>query len=104
MEKIALAIVIILSALQAFAGMQEDRMGFINKLIKKGIFQKVEIPGNLPHLWVKPAFHSLDFEEKQKFVNVVYAYYVTKDKKYDMDKTGKKIGVYADAYGGLKLK
>lgn len=109
MRKIALAVLLIVAfSCHVFAGMQEDRQTFINKLIKQGIFQKVEVPGNLPHLWVRPAFHALDFDVKQQFVNVVYAYYITKDKKYNMviiydSKTGKEIGVYSETYGGLKL-
>lgn len=93
----------------AQAGMQEDRWVFIQKLIKKGIFHKVEVPAKLPHLWVTSVFHSLDFDTKQQFVNVVYAYYVTMNASYNIivlydSKTGKEVGQYSKTYGGLRLQ
>ena len=108
-KKIFLVLIFTLWSFQAFAGIQEERLAFIQKLIKQGIFQKVEVPGNLPHLWVKPAFYALDFDAKQKFVSVVYAYYITSNPRYNIvvlydSKTGKEIGQYAEVYGGLKLK
>jgi hypothetical protein len=48
--------------------MQEQRKKLINKLINQGIFQKVEMPGSFPSVWVKPGFYSLDFDTKDKFV------------------------------------
>jgi hypothetical protein len=54
---------------------QEQRHALIQKLIDNGVFQKHGVPGNTPRVWVRPAFYELDFEEKQKFVSVVYAYY-----------------------------
>lgn len=91
------------------AGKQQARKALINKLIEKGIFQKVEVPGDLPHLWVKQAFYRLDFDTKSQFVSVVYAYYLKKNPKYHIvvlydNHTGKKIGEFAEVYGGLKLK
>lgn len=90
------------------ADVQEGRKAFIQKLIDRGVFQKVEVPGNLPHLWVRPAFYSLDFDTKSQFVNVVYAYHVTQNSTrnivvlYD-SRTGKSIGKYVPDLGGLKL-
>lgn len=54
---------------------QKGRADLIQKLIGSGIFEKVEMPGNLPRLWVRQGFHDLEFDAKQKFVSVVYAYY-----------------------------
>lgn len=104
-----LTLLLCLSFSPVFADMQADRMAFIEKLIAKGVFQKVEIPGNLPRLWVRPAFYALDFNLKSKFVNVVYAYFITENPRYDIvviydSKTGKEVGKYADVYGGLKLE
>lgn len=88
--------------------MQKGRRELIDKLIAQGVFQKVEIPGNLPRLWVQPAFHELDFDAKQKFTSVVYAYYVDSGdvsasvRLYD-SKTGKEIGSFAAYHGGLEL-
>ena len=109
LRKLLLAVLLSSVCLGALADVQDDRMAFIQKLVKKGIFQKVEVPGNLPHLWVKPAFYELDFETKSKFVNVVYAYYVEEDPKYNIvvlydSQTGKVVGKYAEVYGGLKLQ
>ncbi|MDB5969479.1 MAG: hypothetical protein JWQ90_1929 [Hydrocarboniphaga sp.] len=107
--KVLLALALCVTCITAAAGMQDDRMAFIQKLVSKGVFQKVEVPGTVPHLWVRPAFYALDFDTKSQFVNVVYAYYVTENPKYDLvvlydSKTGKKIGTYSKAYGGLKLE
>ena len=86
---------------------QNERKAFIKELIRKGIFQEVKIPGRIPHLWVKPMFYALDFEDKQAFVSVVYAYYFEKQSSgyimlYD-SKTGKEIGRFSKVDGGLKL-
>lgn len=79
---------------------QAKREKMIQKLINEGIFQKAETPGNLPHLWVKPAFYALDYDSKQTFVNVVWAYYITADPKYEIvmlydSRTGKHVGTYS---------
>jgi hypothetical protein len=109
MRKTSLAVLLLVAfSCHVFAGMQEDREEFIDKQIKQGIFQKIEVPANLPNLWVEPSFHALNFDVKQQVVNVVYSYYITKDKKYNMviiydSKTGKEIGVYDETNGGLKL-
>jgi hypothetical protein len=88
------------------AQMQADRKRLIERLISEGIFQKVEIPGNLPRLWVRPAFHLLDFDRKQSFVSVVYAYYFDGSRVSDTvrlfdSKTGKEVGAYSS--GGLRM-
>ncbi len=99
------------STLHVFADMQDDRWEFIEGLVDKGVFQKVEVPSKYPHLWVRPAFLRLDFSMKKDFVNVVFAFYVTNGTitkrsglivLYD-SRTGKKVGVYGEAYGGLKI-
>lgn len=88
--------------------MQSGRLKMMEKLRAQGVFQKVEMPGNLPRLWVGSAFHSADFDTKQKFVSVVYAYYFSgvnigdSVRIYD-GKTGKEIGDYSIGNPGLKL-
>lgn len=86
--------------------MQTGRLTLMEKLRAQRIFQKVEMPGSLPRLWVGPRFHTIDFDLKQKFVGVVYAYYF--DGKNIADsvriydgKTGKEIGDYS--LSGLKI-
>lgn len=107
-RKLLLFTLLAVASFTASADMQSDRMAFIQKLIDQGIFQRVDLPANLPHLWLRPAFYALDFIMKQKFVNVVYAYYITEDPSYNIvvlydSRTGKQIGKYAEVYGGLKL-
>jgi hypothetical protein len=89
--------------------MQEKRLALIEDCISKGIFYKVEKPATYPHVWVTPLFHSLNFDDKQAFISVVFAYYISKDPACDMvvlydSKTGKEVGVFAEVYGGLKLE
>lgn len=109
LRKALLAVLLSTVCFSAIADMQGDRKAFIEKLMAKGIFQKVEVPGNLPHLWVKPAFYALDFDTKSGFVNVVYAYFIAQDPRYNIvvlydSQTGKEVGKYAEVYGGLKLQ
>ena len=99
---------IFFSTTSAFAGKQEDRWTLINQLIDKGIFYKIEKRARFPHLYVKSLFYTLDFDDKQNFVSVVYAYYSTKDPKANMvvlydSRTNKKIGVFSIVDRGLKL-
>lgn len=90
---------------------QEQRKEFIAKLIKRGVFKKIEVPGDLPRVWVSPLFNALDYEQKSTFVEVVYAYYAEHSNNPDLmvvklydSKTGNKIGTYSLYGGGLKLK
>lgn len=103
-----LALLIFLSSGAANADVQDDRKAFIQKLITADVFQKIETPGSLPHLWVRPQFYSIDFDTKNSFVNVVYSYYYTIDPNYEMvvlydSLSGKKIGTFNPLYGGLDL-
>jgi hypothetical protein len=89
--------------------MQAQRQEFIRKQIESGIFQKIEIPGNLPHLWVTPRFKNLDFDTKKKFVSVVYAYYISQNPSFNIvvlydSQTGKKTGQFSEQAGQLELK
>lgn len=54
---------------------QEARHQLLEKLIKRGVFTKIEQPADLPHAYVGPAFYTLTIDDKQSFVSVVYAYY-----------------------------
>jgi hypothetical protein len=88
------------------AEMQQGRLKLLEKLKAQGVFQKVEIPGDLPRLWIAPRFHSLNYEQKEKFVSIVYAYYfdgysITDAVRIYDGKTGKEIGDYSSQ--GLKL-
>ena len=86
--------------------LQTKRRDMIVRLIREGIFDRIEMPGTLPRLWVGPSFMNLDFKTKSSFVEVVYAYYFDRpDRKQseiwgdsvrikDMF-TGKEIGSYS---------
>jgi hypothetical protein len=85
---------------------QKQRKAFIVKLIGQGILYKVEVPGELPHIYVSSGFYRLNIEDKQSFISVVYAYYLAQDSRaniatlYD-SKTGKQIGMFTER--GLDL-
>ena len=90
------------------AEIQPQRLALINKLIGMGVFQKIEKPRQLPYLWVKPGFYQLEFEMKQKFVGVVYAYFKTDDPGVQLvvlydGRTGKRAGRFSENLGGLNL-
>ncbi len=86
---------------------QAKRYNYIQELIAKGVILKVEKPSTLPHVWVTPAFYTLDFDMKQTFISVIWTYYIVQDSEattvrlFD-GKTGKQIGTF-DQYSGLKL-
>lgn len=87
---------------------QQKRWALIQKLIKERVFLKIEMPGSLPRLWVAPRFHSLDFDTKRSFVSVVYAYHfdganLSESVRIFDGRTGKEIGSFSIADGGLRL-
>jgi hypothetical protein len=79
-------------------GKQKARMKFIQEAMKVGVLQKIEFPGEMPHMWVTPTFHSLDFEVKQNLCLVVFQYYkIDWNPKLSLvilkdSKSGKRIG------------
>lgn len=88
---------------------QQERKALIDELIKQGIFQKVQKAGNHATAWTTPLFDLLTFDDKQKAIGIVYAYHITANPQSDIvllrsNITGKDIGQYAAAYGGLKLE
>ena len=87
-----------------FADDQAERKKLIDSLINEhNIFEKIEIPGSKPRVWVTPKFHLLTFSEKKTFIHLVYSYYYTKNSDYNMvrifdNMTGKEIGGYLPPY------
>lgn len=86
--------------------LQKQRKEFIDKGIREGIFYKIEIPGDLPHLWVTPRFLNGDFDTKSALASAVLAYYITENPKYDLliikdSRSGKRIGSFSS--NGLDL-
>jgi len=55
--------------------MQGQRKTLIEKLIREEVFQKVEMRGSAPRVWVLPRFALATFDQKQSFISAVYAYY-----------------------------
>ncbi|MBN8959329.1 MAG: hypothetical protein J0H17_22685 [Rhizobiales bacterium] len=88
---------------------QKKRKALMKKLMNLGIFLKVEVPGSLPRLYVRPKFYALDIDTKSSFVSVVYAYYFDGTDESALvrifdGQNGKEIGSYSIVGGGLKLK
>ena len=79
----------------------------LRDLITNRIFQKTE-GGQVPKVWVRPGFYILDFDQKQTFLGVVYAYYSVENPTLVVVSirdamTNKEIGTF-DPERGLKLK
>lgn len=96
------------SKIDKSAEAQKKRKELIERLIGRGLFEKIEVPGSLPRLWVTPAFYALEFDSKESFVSVVYAYYFDGDDLSDSvlifdSKTGKRVGSYSSVNPGLQL-
>jgi len=86
--------------------MQQKRQDIIQRLLNERIFIKVETPGTLPRVSVGPRFYNLDFDDKQTFVSVVYAYHFTSQDdgmvRLMDGRTNKSIGSFTRDFG-LKL-
>lgn len=86
--------------------MQKGREVFIEKMKLLNVIQKIETPGNLPRVYVAPAFYAADFDSKRNFMSVVYAYHFDGSGISDLvriydGRSGKEIGTYSPA--GLRL-
>lgn len=84
---------------------QAAREEFIDKLIERKIFTKVTTGVTVPKVWVGPGFYAIDFETKQKFVEVAFAYFACGEQpevtvvKLLNSMDGKEVGTYDDAFG-----
>jgi hypothetical protein len=56
------------------AAKQEKRRTLIQKLINEGYLQKVEYGDHYATVYVTPQFMALNFDDKQKFASVIFAY------------------------------
>ena len=88
---------------------QKERWAFIEKMVRQGVASKVECPGSVARMWVGPVFYRLDFDDKQTFVSVVYAYYYDGSRDEDFvklldSKSGNEVGTFARWQGGLKMR
>ena len=89
---------------------QMERKKIIEDLIREGIFQKIEMPGSLPRVWVRPSFYLLEFDRKEKILNIIYAYFFDGTRGSDCIKlidslSGKDVGLYSlNQYPALELE
>ncbi len=79
---------------------QAKRKALIENLINEGIFYKVEVPSELPHIYVANQFYALNIDDKTTSVNLVLTYYYANNPKSDFailhdHRTGKQIGTYS---------
>lgn len=89
---------------------QAQRKELIQKLIGQGVFRKVDFRDQGATIWVDSRFYLLDFEAKQDFCSVVYAYLATSAKDELVVVTlkdalsGKTVGDYGQQWTGFGLK
>jgi len=89
---------------------QSARWNFIQKLVSMGVLHKVDFRHQAATIWVTPAFYLLDFDTKQSFCSVIYAYVSTKARSEIVAVTlkdrqsGKVVGDYGQQWTGFGLK
>ncbi len=88
---------------------QQKRLAFIKNAIALGLISKIEVSRPITRVLVGKKFISLSFEEKEDILNIVWAYYKTEDPQMNVvlvidQRSGKKLGEYSLANGGLKMK
>ena len=88
--------------------MQADRKKLIEKMIAQGVIQKVSVTaGGVPEMFVRPSFYGLDFDTKNSFASVVFAFHFNGTEKFPSirlrdSRTNKEIGTYG--YPTFKLE
>jgi len=89
---------------------QPERKKLIQKLVDQGVFRKVDFRERAATIWVDSTFYLLDFEAKQDFCSVVYAYLATnaRDELVVVTLkdalTGNTVGDYGPQWTGFGLK
>jgi hypothetical protein len=88
---------------------QQKRLAFIKNAIALGLISKIEDSSPITRVRVGQKFILLSFEEKEDILNIVWAYYKTEDPQKNVvlvidQRSGKKLGEYSVANGGLKMK
>lgn len=107
-RRIFLGLLLMGASSPVFSATQSDRMAFIEKLIRMRVFTKTSAANGVSKAWTGPAFESLDFDAKNSFCNVVYAYYLNESSTNKLlrlidGSTNRDIGIFSEAQGGLKL-
>ena len=88
---------------------QQKRLAFMKNAIALGLIKSIDDSSPITRVRVGPKFISLSAEEKEDIINVVWAYYKIEDAQKNVvrvidQKSGKEIGEYSPANGGLKMK
>jgi len=88
---------------------QQKRLAFMKNAIALEFIKGIDDKSPITRVRVGPRFISLSAEEKEDILNVVWAYYKTEDPQKNLvlvidQKSGKEIGEYSPANGGLKMK
>jgi hypothetical protein len=88
---------------------QQKRLAFIKNVSSFGLIAGIDDKGPVTRVLAGQKFKALSFEEKDEILNIIWAYYKTKDPQKDVvlvidQKSGKEIGEYSLAKGGLKMK
>ncbi len=88
---------------------QQKRLAFIKNTKALGLITGIDDNSPVTRVRVGPKFMSLSTGEKEDILNVVWAYYKTEDPQKNIilvidQKSGKEIGEYSLANGGLKMK
>ena len=89
--------------------LQQKRLAFMKGAISLGIISKIEDNGPVTRVLIGQRFIALSLDEKEQILNVVWAYYKTEDPQKNVvlvvdQKSGKKLGEYSPANGGLRMK
>ncbi len=88
---------------------QQKRLAFIKNATALGFINGIDDNGPVTRVRVGQKFIALSSEEKEDILNVVWAYYKTEDPQKNVvlvidQKSGKEIGEFSPAKGGLKMK
>lgn len=88
---------------------QQKRLAFMKNAIALGLIIGIEDNSPITRVRVGQKFILLSSGEKEDILNVVWAYYKTEDPQKNVvlvidQKSGKEIGEYSPANGGLKMK
>lgn len=88
---------------------QQKRLAFMKNAIELGLISKIEDDSPITRVVAGEKFIALSFDEKEQILNVVWAYYKTQDPQKNVvvvidQSSGKELGEYSPANGGLKMK
>ena len=86
--------------------LQEERKRIMDEMVSGGIAERIENPAGEPFVYVMEPFYRLTKSEQSSLLNVIWSYYITKDRDADVvtvydNATGQEIGTYSQA--GMKI-